>query len=341
MVGSTFYLHIGPPKTATTFLQEEVLSKVQSVDHAVKPEVRAGAEIVRFGNLFLRSPQVWKEVGPDLFENLHSGETNDLLIKVCLASPNPWVPAWIGEAVQQYGPVVRVYRQTSGLPIPSFVSIHLEELSKVASDCGFSETKVLLTVRRQDTKLASSYAQLSNRVRGASQKHFEDWVRHLVRESSGYYMAGGVKLDYLLWWEKVVDAVGQEQVLVLPFELLRENPTAFLSQWLAFLDVPEPDRVIQEVTRSEGQMRNARSKASYRWAIRDPMQLGPDLGLRAIVQALGISTNYSLQWLDFFRDDEIVLVPEFRDEILDAYRVSNRELDTSLPHLDLERYGYY
>jgi hypothetical protein len=221
------------------------------------------------------------------------------------------------------------------------VGPHLDTLSKVALDCGFSETKVLLTVRRQDTKLASGYAQLSNRVRGASQAHFEDWVRQIVSDRAGYYMAGGVKLDYLLWWEKVAEALGSEHVFVLPFELLQENTAEFLSQWLQFLDVPEPDRVVRAVARTEAKATNARSATRHRWALRDPMHLGPDLGLTSIVRALGLSTNYSLQWLDFFRDDEIRLTSDLQEEILDAYRAHNRKLDLSLPHLNLEQYGYY
>lgn len=343
MSGPTFFLHIGPPKTATTFLQEEILQRVQSAVCRIKPDVKVGNEEIRFADLFLRSPEIWRGIGENVLSNLAGKEFDKNLIVSDegvyggVASPQPWIPSWIPSWGQSHR--VAIHRQTSGQPAPSTFALHLDELKSVATACGFSKTKVLMTLRRQDTKLASSYAQLSNRVRGASQSHFEEWVRHLVQSPLGYYMEGGVKLDYLYWWKKITKVLCKENVLFLPFEILETHPEEFLEQWLGFLEVSEQEKIITTSTIRD--RRNEGSIGKAVWSIRNPMSLGPSLGVNRLLRKMGARSNYSLQWVDFSRDHQIRLTSELKEGVLEVYREGNRVLDQSVCDLHLSDYEYY
>lgn len=341
---ATLFLHVGPPKTATTFLQREVLSRIQSVRYLDKPTVPLDTEPVSFGDLFCFSPDIWTEgegfarlldVHPDL-------EATDCIISDehiygGFASPQPWT-ARSGEA---YGPVVRTDRQTDGRPGLSLVARHLQRLSEAAAARGFSEVKVLSTTRRQDRKLASGYAQMSSRVQGASQAHFEQWVRHLIHDPIGRYAAGGEKLDFYSWWQKATEALGNDHVLFLPFERLNEDPADFLREWLAFLELKRADEVVENLLRSGLQKRNVQSKARSVWALKKPKQIGPSISIPRALQKFGLPEEMAVRWPDISRGSEIRLTAELSTDILGAFAESNRLLEKAVPNLDLERYGYY
>ena len=346
MSGPTLCLHAGPPRTATTFLQEEVLERIHSARCLVRPRVEVGAETVRFHDLFLFSPDVWE--GPcgafaDLLNRDVGDEAQrDLIISDermygGMAAPQPSFPDW----KKRYGSTVRVHRWTNGRPNPSSVALHLEKLSEVAAEWGFEQTKIIASTRRQDTRLASGYAHGSDTVRGASQERFERWARHLTQHPLGYYMGGGVKLDYSLWWKHATGAVGQEHAFLLPFELLREDSAAFLKRWLAFLEVPDAKRIVESIVQSGPEERNARSKSQSTWALRAPRRTGPSVPFSQFFDTLGLPTRLPLRWPDFSRGKEIHLTPDLSEEIMAVYRNSNRLLDQTVDGLDLKTYGYY
>ncbi len=350
MSGRTLFLHIGPPKTATSFLQRDLLTAVRSAACRIKPTVTLGSGEVTFGDFFLQSPHLWREVGDEVFRSLigenQNGDGKDLIVSEeeifgGVTSPQPWIPSWIGESARRYGSTVRVERQTSGQPEASTVARHVEALAEIAADWGFSETKVLLTLRRQDTKLASGYAQMSNRVKGASQSHFEAWITDLVVNPLGYYMGGGMKLNYFLWWKELEAVLGEENMLFLPFELLQENKNAFLKRWLQFLDVADMDRILHASRKSGGKGRKKRSESKRVWRLRDPMSVGPSLGIEWLLGKMGISSNWSLQWMDFRRDKKIRLTDELKNQIVDVYQRENRRLEDTVEGLEIGRYGYY
>jgi len=142
---------------------------------------------------FAFSPKIWHGIGDEVFSEFIGREekntSSDLIISDegmhgGVVAPRPWIPT----GGREQGPFVRLHRQEAGRPDPFSLSSHVNVLSEVASECGFSEVKVLMTMRRQDTRLASIYAQISDRVRGASQKGFERWIDHLTQHPAGYEM---------------------------------------------------------------------------------------------------------------------------------------------------------
>ena len=338
-------MHIGPPKTATTFLQNEVLSEIRSADYLTKPHVPVGGEDVRIGSLFCFDPQVWGKTESGAFrgflKRVRSSNESDLIISDegiygGVASPQPWIP---DSAEWKHGPFVRLQRQTLDIPNLSSLQLHLAKLSELAQDLGFEETKILFTTRRQDTRLASGYAQLSNRVRGASQESFRKWARHLTHDSLGYHAGGGKKLDYFEYWNGISDVVGRENVSVIPFELLKEDSHEFLDRWLGYLDVTEKGQVLGSLLGSR-QQSNERSVSKKTWTLRSPIRRGT-LPAGRMFTALGLPWRFPLRWPDLEREETITLSEVFSKEILDTYRSANQSLDESLPHLNLKDYGYY
>jgi hypothetical protein len=252
------YIHIGIKKTATSFLQSKVLGQTNSSRFIAIPEVPVGEEVVRMRSIFGFYPDVWTDQDGRAFANLleHYGllsrgvgeEQRDLILSDegvygGVASAQPWIPerkwAKIPDWGWEHGPIVRLYRQTEAGPTPESVSSHLKAISETASNWGFSEVKVFANIRRQDTHYASAYAQFSDRVRGACQKNFEDWVRHLIHDPVGYYGGAAFKLDYNELWENLVEVLGEKNVFFLPFEFLREDQEEYLGQLLGFLDTEE------------------------------------------------------------------------------------------------------
>jgi len=219
----TLFIHIGPGKTGTTFLQKKVLPHISSAETLALPHVQVSSEEIVFGHLFCYSPQIWgdKHDGPfrslidTAFNNKHKPESDliisDEYIYGDVVSPQPWIPnsAWVTNIGTQHGQFVRLYRRTLDIPTLALVRRHLMKLKSLSHDTGFDSLKVLFTTRRQDTKLASTYSQLSNRVRAASQQGFERWARFLVHDPLGYNSGGGYKLNYFKYWSETADVVGR------------------------------------------------------------------------------------------------------------------------------------
>jgi len=326
MSAPTLSIHVGPSKTATTFLQREVFERIESAACFPVPELEVQDRTFRFGDLFSFSPGFWGGVEGDPFGEGGQQPARDVVVSDerifgGLAAPRPWIPG----AVQSRGLPPSPRRHTHGRHDLCSVSSHLRALRAAAGGWGYERVQVLLTPRRQDTKLASSYAQLSNRVRGAGQQNFEAWVRHLLHDVVGYNKGGGLKLNYALWWRRLGEAVGPENVFFLPFELLRADSAAFLRQWLDFLGVPEGGAIADALSGPGSAGQNVRSWSADTWSLRTPIKKG----------------HHLLRWPDFSRGSEVRITDELKEEILTVYEEGNRSLDEHVPHLNLERYDYY
>jgi hypothetical protein len=346
MSDSTLFIHVGPGKTATTFLQDVVLTGVSSVESLIKPTVNFGGEKVRFGDLFNFPPDVWDSSGGDAFSRLVQNRTqagnliiSDENVFGGLASPQPWIP----DPTREMGPLVRLCRQTNGKTDTYSMAAHLRKLSEVASNWGFANVKVLAVTRRQDTRLASGYAQVSDRVLGAGQEGFETWVRHLTQSPIGYYLGGGIKLDYWTWYQEIEAAVGEGNTYLLPFELLKKSRSRFIRQFLDLLEIEKTDvdRLLQDLGPSDDQKRNVSSRTGSVWSLRKPVGTGPRLRPTRMWKALGFPARLPMRWPDLSREDSIRLTPGLSQEILDVYGHGNRHLNNRFPELELGTYSYY
>lgn len=342
MSKSSLYIHVGPPKTATSFLQDVVLGQVQSVDCLSKPVVEIKGKALRFADLFDFSPAVWRDVEENPFAETSHACERDVIVSDegvfgNLASPTPWIPG----SVQGRGLLTEPRLHTHNRPDPYFVSSHIRELRRAAPNWGYDQVGFLLTTRRQDTELSSYYAQFSNRVKGAGQQNFEEWVRYILKDVVGHNKGGGKKLDYFIWWREVSRVIGEENTLFIPFELLKKDQSEFLRRWLSFIGAEKTDSIADSFSGTDDERVDVKSISRSEWIVRNPIRRGPNLRPTRVFRALGLPTTLPLRWPDFGRDEKIQLTEELSREILGVYEEGNRLLDEQNPHLGLDAYEYY
>lgn len=314
-----------------------MLPKILSIDCYTKPTIRLGGRTERFGTRFYYSPNVWRERGKELFSQVLGAEPQgdvdtDVLISDegvggGVTAPQPWVPMSRPLQDRQNGPYA--------------TRCHLEELGRVARVWGFSRLRVIMGIRRQDRKLASGYAEVSDRVRGASQENFERWVRRVLDPGRAYYDGGGVHHNYYLFWKQITRAVGPQDVLVLPIEQLREDWAAYVERLFAFLDiVAEGLSIRHRLSQSEGSLRqNVRAAVIDTWCLRTPMEMGLRPWLGRLVRAWGDVDHLPLPWPDWRYEPKIRLTPDLKAFILGVYADKNRRLDRAIDDVDLRSYG--
>jgi hypothetical protein len=321
---STLYFYIGLSKTGSTFLQQNVFSKISSTKHLGKPVL----DFVDGKNpwdgilkrYFERSPLIWRDLGEKLFRELFG-------------------PVRAGSQVED---VLITDENACSYREPALITEHLSGLKDVANQWGFERVRVIGSVRHQASRLASSYAQGSDRRVGVSQDKFEQRVRRRI--GPDYYQSG-IKLEYDLLWQALVDVVGEENTLLLPYELMNESLPDFLRRYFSFLERPEEgSQIIEEVeTNSDPATRNVRSNGEDTWALQDRTMRGvKTIQLRPsrLFTALGIPSEIPLRWPDFERENRIRLDPSLKREVMSTYEESNRALAEHI-EMDLGRYDYY
>lgn len=81
MAQRPFYLHIGLPKTATTYLQRQIFPRITGIHYLGKPKdvsflgsKATGHGVV--GRCFKQSALIWDELGDEIFQNLLPHETD-------------------------------------------------------------------------------------------------------------------------------------------------------------------------------------------------------------------------------------------------------------------------
>lgn len=319
-----------------------MLERAEGIKSLVKPEETVGGKKLRFSDLFFLSPEIWDDFGRDLLE-LHSEPAldKDLLISSegiygGLGTPRPWYKTRYGHMTDE----VNVLREPTGLPYSSDNAVHLERVADVASQIGFDSTKVLVTVRRQDTKIASGYAEMSSSIAGASQKHFELWVDKILNDPVGYYGLGGAKLNYLTWWKQVSANLGSENVLLLPMELLEANQNEFLGRWADFLGLQKSPKAYLPSDDAESKKVRVSSMSERTWALRPPVSSIRTIPFR-VLRKTGL-LSAAKRWSSFPTRDEVFrLTEETSEKVLAVYEDSNRELDRRIDDINLHQYGYY
>jgi hypothetical protein len=340
---STLFLYIGPPKTASTFLQRGFLQKIDELECRIRPRVQVNGRELMFSDLFFFFPEVWRGIGKDYLERWAEPalrQNRDLVISSegiygGLATPRPWYPSRVGWLTGE----VNGLRETNGLPSHHSNVTHLQAIADTASELGFSETKILVTIRRQDTKLASGYAEMSSSIANASQTNFENWVEKLLSDPVGRYALGGKKLNYGSWWRQVTTKFSSENILLLPMELLGTDQNEFLGRWLDFLGLQDQRTIYLPFDDGDTSKRKS-SVSDKAWLLRPPARDIRALPFR-ILRKIGLVPAMKRLFSFPKRDEFIRLTNEISDKVLAYYKQSNQDLDTQIDEISLQRFGYY
>lgn len=324
-------LHIGMSKTATTWLQKSVFPPLYGKSFRDNPRtslLKGGRFQGALARAFRRSPEVWPHMGSLLLKEL-SGEPehseavvrDDIVVSDQSAGPRLF----------EWGGYVGSHWERERMD-PTMLSAHLRAVRKVALADGFSALKVILVIRRQDQWLASKYAQRSDRICGASQRDFEERIHYYLDEHDGYY-SDGIILDYFRLWKALVEALGEQHVLMLPYEFLLVNPEGFLRQIVRFQRANQGDGVSIERLAASLPI-NVRSAAPDSWRLRSPQR-------GVLLRTLGSpKQSLHLVWSSAMRNRSIRVAPSTKKKILDTYGEGNREVGQKIGH-DLGEFAYF
>ncbi len=257
-----FALHIGLPKTGTTFLQHRVFPPVKELTFLHRKGDPREVEIcIGFRN-FARWKTPLFQIGRFLLERrlrtylagmTATGDRKRLLI----SDENISVLAdtfWTGRDAP-----------------PDLLA---ERLAGLAHRTPFGMPRVIIGIRRQDQWLASRYAESSKHFPEFSQ---DDFTQRMARLTATEVLPGPLGwLDYDHVEKTFAAALGRENVLLLPLEQL-SNPQVFASLGdLLDLDLGSPPSAAKA-----GRHRNQLSQGENVWKMRG----GGELRLEPDVQA--------------------------------------------------------
>jgi len=276
-------------------------------------------QVGSFGRFFKRSPVIWEALGDDLFSALldsSSQAEQDVLISdesigVSLARES----AYAGKTS-----IREPLQDSNCLPcIP-----HLTELTRVAKRWGFSDVQIACVIRRQDTWLASAYAQESDRRPDASQEDFKSHVRALLDPQRRRY-SDGVVLNYYAVHTGFTEVLGSKSVMTIPYEQMRIDILGHISEWCKFLDLSSEDAysLQAEVQGSSLQPQNVRSISECEWDLRPPNSVHASNG-KSTCEARG----------------SIKIDKKISIEIIKKYKNKNKNLDKKLG-VGLKKYKYF
>jgi len=306
----TLHLHIGIPKTASTWLQTKVFTQLHHLrylDCSQKKMFENNAELASeqqtLGSIFKLSSQIWDGFGDSIFEDL-LGDRHE----------------WLAD-----GRDLLISDETIGRngSRPALFAAHFRKMKLKAIDWGFEQINIICLIRRQDHWLASHYAQMSDRNPVAGQADFERLVREVTSPHLSRY-SFGMLLDYYILYNHLTEANGEDRVSILPYEVLKNYPAEFLQVLLKKLDTPR-ETIESICSETSGTMANVRSEQGV-WHLRQR---------RSFLSRLPLLRQF------FDRQKQsIELKPDITRKILDTYSAGNYKL-AAKANLDLNHYGYF
>ncbi len=339
-MGSKIYLHVGPPKTASTFLQKNFFKKISNKKCKIRPKVEINGRSILFHRVFILSVEVWNSFAKKILRRISKealDEDKDLILSSegfygGFAIPKPWHK----DRKKELQSDINSIWSNSGLPYTKLFANHLEGIRYAAKEIGFEDVRMIGVMRRQDQKIASGYAEMSSSIKGASQEHFEKWVKFIIGDPVGYYGMGGSKLDYYRWHKESSKNLGIENIEILPLELLSSDENRFTSLLADFMGINK------EKVPNFKNIKKRRKNSDHKdlWYLRPPSRGKETLTFR-IMKKLGLLETLQGKTDLIKRGKKITLGDDLKGEVLERYSESNIKLNKKVPKLNLKKYGYF
>jgi len=303
-MGKDIILHLGMPKAASTYLQEDVFPYVNEIycangDRNVGTPLGELQKKIAFENhLFLDIEQEKQKI----YEYINSLEQD----KILFSNEN------------LFGSYFDNFRDHK-----NFANI-LKQI--------FPDARVFVIFRKQDEWLESAYAQTL--FLGFSEK-IDDFMNYRKSEFQGLqnfpFHKIGVNvnnLDWTVFLENYFNLFGRENVLALPQELLKNNEKEFLNRFYDFFNISE-----RYFPTEPGVRHKKYSLISSRIAltINKFLNSRQKVKLRRFLQD-GLDKMLYIKY-DFIHGYT-------RKQIMNLHKESNKKL-ADMMGLDLSQYGYY
>ena len=165
---------------------------------------------------------------------------------------------------------------------------------------------------------------MSDRNPNAGQADFNRFVENTVSPNMARY-GFGMLLDYNIQYEHLTDVINKNDLLILPYETLKNAPGTFLKIILQRLDTPE-ERIKIICDATAGTKTNVRSgQGNKSWKLREK----PSRFKKRLIP----------QWLLKKRTQKIELSQDIKKLINRAYSNGNQKL-AAKTDLDIDKYGY-
>jgi hypothetical protein len=252
--GTPLLLHVGLPKTATTFLQRTIFEHTPDLIYVH----RQGPDEKHLGRCLWCCQRVGEE---KLAATLT--ETNASIGRIHQKRQTKARTMLISEESISMG---RMEIWDGSGPTPGRVAARTAAFAR-SGDLPHRSVKVILGVRRQDQWLASRYAQSASEFDQPGEGDFEKRAREIC--------AGGLDaslqwLDYAEARRQLLGALGEESVFIVPMELLGAAPRRLMERMGHFLGgVPLADVYSRAEQNPRMPMRrNAKSTGPNSWKLR-------------------------------------------------------------------------
>ncbi len=221
--GSMLVLHIGLPKTATTYLQTWIFPRLPGYDFFRIRSGPVGTEMIRSLKRFVHS-------GNTDFQENFLFHLLQVLNEAENASPKKNVLISNENISLGRGPIWR------GTPVnPEEIG---EKLAVIANQLPSTQPpmKIIIGIRRQDQWLASRYAESSIAFPDFCQADFDLRMKKIVM--GGMNRNEFAWLDFDLVHKTFSGVFGSNNLLMVPMERLADDQTAMLGEITNFLGVP-------------------------------------------------------------------------------------------------------
>ena len=297
---TNFYVHIGMAKAASSYLQKYIFPRVKGIDF--------------FG------PS--DEVAQDLHDNIISGMP--YISPFCIASNEETKNNIL---ISHEG--LCVLKASDGADI----AMHL-----VDAFCG--NLKVILLLREQRSWLYSRYNQdfKAHMDPHVGYFDFKSWVAGALHESlakngNAYAMLYHPmkRINYALLLQSYEKFIQKDNILVLPYEMLKIRPDAFINKILGFLGSVDTGNSRECFTAKKGKTVNASINDVH-------MRIHKGLSY-TIGKALTKRIDPLVAMLTANRSAKTSIAREISSDDKNEIRKINRYVDKHY-HLGLEEYGY-
>ena len=333
-----YIFHVGFPKTGSSFLQKKIFPIIFNGENGIY-YINDMPDIIK-NNILNNNINSYKETHENIIIESNKNGLNYFISFESL----------VGDVFNNF------YNHNQ-----------IKELIKGMSDY---DSKIIMVIRKQDNLIESLYVQY---IKEGGYKKFDKFSNYNNGEFGSLKNIShfGINIDiktfnYLDFYNSYKETFGEENVLVLPYELLEENPKKTIELIYTFINGKKDcEKTFQDIDFSQ-KVNKSYSKASLKIArILNRLVVKENNGIGFIIEQplskflykrkadniiyrllYNISIRISIRWflqniIDriFYKKANPVSLDQ-RGKILNVHSVSNKELDKILK-LNLNKYGYY